>query len=200
MVFGVGNGIGLETLGVEWILDDDGEFRVKELARLVEEKMLHTDSGGQETIWNKLVPKKVNIFVWRALKERLLVRVELDRRDIDLDSRSLYGLKQAPRAWFQHFAGHATRADLLLSPAITDSLHNDFDMTDLGKYALQLLERAHMVNCNPSQTPVDTESKLDLSYAVQRICLYMHNLREPHFAALKRILRYVQGTVDFGLQ
>ncbi|GKB05025.1 ribonuclease H-like domain-containing protein [Tanacetum coccineum] len=28
------------------------------------------------------------------------------------------------------------------------------------KYALQLLEHAHMVNCNPSQTPVDTESKL----------------------------------------
>ncbi|GJW96927.1 ribonuclease H-like domain-containing protein, partial [Tanacetum coccineum] len=31
--------------------------------------------------------------------------------------RSLYGLKQAPRAWFHHFA---------------DSLHNEFDMTDLG--------------------------------------------------------------------
>ncbi|GJY97002.1 ribonuclease H-like domain-containing protein [Tanacetum coccineum] len=28
------------------------------------------------------------------------------------------------------------------------------------KYALQLLEGAHMVNCNPSRTPVDTESKL----------------------------------------
>ncbi|GJU32223.1 putative reverse transcriptase domain-containing protein [Tanacetum coccineum] len=28
------------------------------------------------------------------------------------------------------------------------------------KYALQLLERAHMVNCNPSRTLVDTESKL----------------------------------------
>ncbi|GJT00254.1 ribonuclease H-like domain-containing protein [Tanacetum coccineum] len=28
------------------------------------------------------------------------------------------------------------------------------------KYALQLLERAQMVNCNPSRTPVDTESKL----------------------------------------
>ncbi|GJY14143.1 ribonuclease H-like domain-containing protein [Tanacetum coccineum] len=28
----------------------------------------------------------------------------------------------------------------------------------------------------------------------------MHDPREPHFAALKRILRYVQGTVDFGLQ
>nr|GEX21659.1 ribonuclease H-like domain-containing protein [Tanacetum cinerariifolium] len=28
------------------------------------------------------------------------------------------------------------------------------------KYALQLLEHAHMVTCNPSRTPVDTESKL----------------------------------------
>ncbi|GJS96375.1 ribonuclease H-like domain-containing protein [Tanacetum coccineum] len=132
---------------------------------------------------------------------------------------------------------------------IIGSLNNEFDMTDLGalnyflgisadrtptglflsqkKYALQLLERAHMVTCNPSRTPVDTESKLgpegapvqdptlyrslagglqyltftrpDLSYAVQQICLYMHDPREPHLAALKRILRYVQGTLDLGL-
>ena len=95
------------------------------------------------------------------------------------------------------------------------------------KYALQLLERAHMVNCNRSRTLVDTKSKLgpegvlvqdptlyrslagglqyltftrpDLSYAVQHICLYMHDLRESHFAAIKRILRYVYGTLDFGL-
>nr|GFA15232.1 ribonuclease H-like domain-containing protein [Tanacetum cinerariifolium] len=95
------------------------------------------------------------------------------------------------------------------------------------KYALQLLERAHMVNCNPSRTPVDTDSKLGsdgvsfqiptlyrslagahqyltftrpyLSYAVQRICLYMHVPRESHFAALKRIMRYVQGTLELGL-
>ncbi|GJQ98501.1 hypothetical protein Tco_0009640 [Tanacetum coccineum] len=33
-----------------WMLVDDGEFTVKELARLVEDKILHTDSGGQETI------------------------------------------------------------------------------------------------------------------------------------------------------
>ncbi|GKD89584.1 ribonuclease H-like domain-containing protein [Tanacetum coccineum] len=31
------------------------------------------------------------------------------------------------------------------------------------KYVLQLLERAHMVNCNPSRTPVDTDSKLGLN-------------------------------------
>ncbi|GKF19818.1 ribonuclease H-like domain-containing protein, partial [Tanacetum coccineum] len=90
------------------------------------------------------------------------------------------------------------------------------------------LERAHMISCNFSQTPVDTESKLgpdgdpvldpplyrsltsglryltfthpDISYVVQQICLYMHDPREPHLAALKRILRYVHGTLDFGLQ
>nr|GEX75093.1 ribonuclease H-like domain-containing protein [Tanacetum cinerariifolium] len=95
------------------------------------------------------------------------------------------------------------------------------------KYALQLLERAHIVNYSPSRTPVDTESKLgpnrvpvqdhtmyrslamglqyltvtrsDLSYAVQQICLYMHDPRESHLVALKRILRYVHGTLDLGL-
>ncbi|GJX26369.1 ribonuclease H-like domain-containing protein [Tanacetum coccineum] len=65
------------------------------------------------------------------------------------------------------------------------------------KYALQLLERTHMVTCNPSRTPIDTKFKLGLK--VQQICLYMHDPREPHLASLKRILRYVQGTLDLGL-
>nr|GEV52420.1 ribonuclease H-like domain-containing protein [Tanacetum cinerariifolium] len=96
------------------------------------------------------------------------------------------------------------------------------------KHAVEILERAHMVNCNPSQTLVDTESKLgddgetvsdptlypsltgslrylaftrlDISYVVQHVCLCMHDLGEPHFTALKRILRYVRGTLDYGLQ
>ncbi|GJX23490.1 RNA-directed DNA polymerase, eukaryota, reverse transcriptase zinc-binding domain protein [Tanacetum coccineum] len=50
------------------------------------EKILSADNEEQETSWNKLLPKKVNIFVWRALRGRLSVRVELDRRCIDLDS------------------------------------------------------------------------------------------------------------------
>ncbi|GJT80479.1 ribonuclease H-like domain-containing protein [Tanacetum coccineum] len=40
----------------------------------------------------------------------------------------------------------------------------------------------------------------DLSYAVQQVCLYMHDHREPHLAALKRILRYVRDTSDYRLQ
>ncbi|GJU72088.1 RNA-directed DNA polymerase, eukaryota, reverse transcriptase zinc-binding domain protein [Tanacetum coccineum] len=67
-------------------LSEDGEFTVKELSRLIEEMILVLDNGGRETIWNKLVPKKVNIFVWRAFRGRLPVCVELDRRGVDLDS------------------------------------------------------------------------------------------------------------------
>ncbi|GJW54925.1 ribonuclease H-like domain-containing protein [Tanacetum coccineum] len=62
------------------------------------------------------------------------------------------------------------------------SLNNEFDMTDLG--ALN-----YFLGISADRTPT-----------VQQICLYMHDLREPHFAALKYILRYVRGTVDFGLQ
>ncbi|GKE21948.1 RNA-directed DNA polymerase, eukaryota, reverse transcriptase zinc-binding domain protein [Tanacetum coccineum] len=69
-----------------WSLGGDGDFKVKDLSSLIEEKILHSDGGGHETLWNKLVPNKVNIFVWRALRGRLPVRVELDRRGVDLDS------------------------------------------------------------------------------------------------------------------
>ncbi|GJR29769.1 ribonuclease H-like domain-containing protein [Tanacetum coccineum] len=47
-------------------------------------------------------------------------------------------------------------------------------------------------------TPVDIESKRGDD--VQQVCLYMHDPQEPHFSALKRILRYVRGTLDYGLQ
>ncbi|GJV76933.1 ribonuclease H-like domain-containing protein [Tanacetum coccineum] len=151
--------------------------------------------------------------------------------------------------WLFKHKFHADASSTALLQQIIASLHKEFDMTDLGalnyflsifathhstglflsqkKYALQLLERAHMVSCNPSRTPVDTEAKLgpdgvpvqdptlyhslagglqyitftrpDLSYTVQQICLHMHDPREPHLADLKRILRYVRGTLDFGL-
>ncbi|GJY46961.1 ribonuclease H-like domain-containing protein [Tanacetum coccineum] len=45
-----------------------------------------------------------------------------------------------------------------------------------------------------------TFTRLDISYAVQQVCLYMHDPREPYFLALKRILRYVRGTLDYRLQ
>jgi hypothetical protein len=95
------------------------------------------------------------------------------------------------------------------------------------QYMLEILDRAGMAECKPSSTPVQISPKLaangppvqdpsdyrslagalqwltftrpDISYAVQQVCLYMHDPREPHLAALKRILHYVHGTLDLGL-
>ncbi|GKB77483.1 reverse transcriptase domain, reverse transcriptase zinc-binding domain protein, partial [Tanacetum coccineum] len=75
-----------EIRGRKWKLQEDGVFTVKELAKMVDERTLRIENGGQETLWNKWVPNKVNIFVWRALKGRIPVREELDRRGIDLDT------------------------------------------------------------------------------------------------------------------
>jgi hypothetical protein len=44
-----------------------------------------------------------------------------------------------------------------------------------------------------------TFTRPDNAYAVQQICLHMHDPREPHLTAMKRILRYLQGTLDYGL-
>ncbi|GJS19791.1 ribonuclease H-like domain-containing protein [Tanacetum coccineum] len=90
--------------------------------------------------------------------------------------RSLYGLKQAPRAWFQRFAAYITtvgfthsRCDssLFIYKQGDDTTFlllyvDDIVLTASSdrKYAMEILERAHMVGCNSSRTPVDTESKL----------------------------------------
>jgi hypothetical protein len=95
-------------------------------------------------------------------------------------------------------------------------------------YTLDILKRAVMADCKPCTTPVDLQAKLardsgppvedasqlrsiagalqyltftwpDIVYAVQQICLHMHDPREPHLTAMKRILRYLQGTPDYGL-
>ncbi|GJU31095.1 ribonuclease H-like domain-containing protein [Tanacetum coccineum] len=143
--------------------------------------------------------------------------------------RSLYGLKQAPRAWFQRGSQVAYLLiyvdDIILTascPAllqqIIGSLNNEFDMTDLGALNYFLGISADRTptesKLGPEGAPVQdptlyrslagglqylTFTRPDLSYAVQQICLYMHVPREPHLAALKRILRYVQGTLDLGL-
>nr|GEV71523.1 putative reverse transcriptase domain-containing protein [Tanacetum cinerariifolium] len=44
--------------GRRWTLSEDGEFTLKDLTRLVEERMLNVDYDDQATLWNKWVPKK----------------------------------------------------------------------------------------------------------------------------------------------
>jgi hypothetical protein len=96
------------------------------------------------------------------------------------------------------------------------------------QYAEEILQRAGMVKCKTASTPVDTLPKVaadagdpvadpseyrslagalqyltmtrpDLAYAVQQVCLHMHDPRDGHLAIIKRILRYVRGTTTSGL-
>ncbi|GJX70563.1 ribonuclease H-like domain-containing protein [Tanacetum coccineum] len=112
-----------------------------------------------------------------------------------------------------------TASSTALLQRIISSLHKEFDMTDLGalnyflgisvtrdargmflsqkKYAMELLERSHMSNCGLQYL---TFTRPDISYVMQQICLHMHDPREPHLAALKRVLRYIHGTLGHGLQ
>jgi hypothetical protein len=39
----------------------------------------------------------------------------------------------------------------------------------------------------------------DIGYAVQQVCLHMHDPRESHLTAMKCTLRYLWGTPDYGL-
>ena len=96
------------------------------------------------------------------------------------------------------------------------------------QYMMEILQRAGMSDSKPCAMPVDTNPKLSadggvpvsdptdfrslagalqyltftrpaIAYAVQQVCLHMHDPREPHLAALKWILRYVRGTLHLGL-
>jgi hypothetical protein len=44
-----------------------------------------------------------------------------------------------------------------------------------------------------------TFTQSDIAYIVQQIYLHMHDPREPHLTAMKRILRYLQKMPDYGL-
>ena len=39
----------------------------------------------------------------------------------------------------------------------------------------------------------------DLSFAVNRVCQFLHKPTDAHYSAVKRILRFVNGTLDHGL-
>ena len=45
-----------------------------------------------------------------------------------------------------------------------------------------------------------TLTRPDISYAVNKVCQYLHSPAEEHWTAVKRILRYLKHTTDIGLK
>ncbi|PKU69888.1 Retrovirus-related Pol polyprotein from transposon TNT 1-94 [Dendrobium catenatum] len=97
-----------------------------------------------------------------------------------------------------------------------------------SRFAQTILSRAGMTNCKPVSTPFQPKSSTtltnsnafsnpslyrqlagslqyltltrpDLSFAVNKVCQHMQNPTIAHFDALKRLLRYLQGTIYTGL-
>eukprot|EP00253_Pinus_taeda_P036434 PITA_36434 len=97
-----------------------------------------------------------------------------------------------------------------------------------GKYIVDILGRFHVEDCRPMSTPMTTnwkklhasDSELvdptlykqligslmylvntrpDICFAVNTMSQFMYESRKVHWVAAKHILRYLQGTVDYGL-
>ena len=96
------------------------------------------------------------------------------------------------------------------------------------KYATNLLKRFKMISCNPTSTPVEPGLRLvkdeseksvdntlfkevvgslrylcntrpDISFPVGLISRFSNNPKTSHWAAVKRILRYLRGTLSYGI-
>jgi hypothetical protein len=104
----------------------------------------------------------------------------------------------------------------------------DAIMLGQAAYARKLLEKAGMGTCNPCHTPMEVRLKLsaksstpevdatmyrslvgslrylvhtrpDITFAVGYVSRFMEKPRQEHLAAVKHILRYIAGTVDYGI-
>ncbi|KAM0008921.1 putative RNA-directed DNA polymerase [Helianthus debilis subsp. tardiflorus] len=96
-------------------------------------------------------------------------------------------------------------------------------------YAKKILKSAGMFDCNPSKWPMEPKLKFtkdesgedvnpteyhrligslrylihtrpDLGYSTGVLSRFMERPKQSHFSALKQVLRYVKGSVDYGLQ
>jgi len=96
------------------------------------------------------------------------------------------------------------------------------------RYIMDLLKKTNMHEAKPITSPMASSSTLsaftgapmddpslyrstvgslqylsltrpDLSYAVNRVCQFMHRPLQPHWQAVKRILRYLKHTISHGL-
>ncbi|XP_071688252.1 uncharacterized protein [Rutidosis leptorrhynchoides] len=69
-----------------WSLSGNGFFKTKTLTGIIDSKLLKTPQSFLATLHNYLVPKKVEVFIWRVRKGRIPVLTNLDKRGVDLHS------------------------------------------------------------------------------------------------------------------
>ncbi|KAJ9536162.1 hypothetical protein OSB04_un000663 [Centaurea solstitialis] len=68
----------------KWVLEADGGFLVKSLRKCIDDRTL--EEAEKTTMWSKVVPGKINLFIWRLRIDRLPTRVNLAKRGIEIQS------------------------------------------------------------------------------------------------------------------
>jgi hypothetical protein len=167
-----------------------------------------------------------SLFIYQHGHDTIYLPLYVD--DIVLTS-SLDSLLQWVVAALQHEFSMTDLGPLHHFLGLTVTRQSDGFHLSQRQYIVKVLERAGMTDCKPCSTPVDTSSKLsgtegppvsdlthyrglagalqyitftrpDISYTIQQVCLHMYDPREPHYTLIKRILRYLHGTLNHGLQ
>nr|GFA24877.1 hypothetical protein [Tanacetum cinerariifolium] len=106
--------------------------------------------------------------------------------------KALYGLKQAPRAWY----------DVLSQFGMENCDTVPTLMVEQAKLKLNLVGK--LVDYTDYQSMIGslmyvTSSRPDIMFATCMCARYQANLNEHHVSAVKRIFRYVKGTINLGL-
>nr|GFB26608.1 retrovirus-related Pol polyprotein from transposon TNT 1-94 [Tanacetum cinerariifolium] len=143
--------------------------------------------------------------------------------------KDLYGLKQAPRAWYNELStfllqNHFFEGTIDLTLFIR-RFHNDILVS---KYVLEIRKKYGMESCDPVGTRMEIKDKLDLDQngtpvdatkyrsmigalmyltssrpdIVHATCLcarYQAKTTEKHLKEVKRIFRYLRGTINMDL-
>ncbi|PWA73185.1 RNA-directed DNA polymerase, eukaryota, Reverse transcriptase zinc-binding domain protein [Artemisia annua] len=69
-----------------WSIDNNKGFSVNHLSKLIDSRILSPGCLGRVVKWNNWVPRKVNIFNWRVVNDRIPHLSNLDKRGIDVHS------------------------------------------------------------------------------------------------------------------
>ncbi|GKB94421.1 hypothetical protein Tco_0980558 [Tanacetum coccineum] len=65
-----------------WSLGTDRTCSIKDVRCIIDSNIL--SSLAPSTTWDKNIPRKVNIFIWRLILDRLPHKLNLSSRDIDI--------------------------------------------------------------------------------------------------------------------
>nr|GEW86976.1 hypothetical protein [Tanacetum cinerariifolium] len=142
--------------------------------------------------------------------------------------KALYRLKQAPRAWYDELSLFLLQIHFFKGTIDPTLFIRRFDNDILvSNYMLEILKKYGMKSCDPIGTPMEIRDRLDLDQngtpvdatkyrrmigalmyltssrpdIVHATCLcarYQAKPTEKHLKEVKRIFRYLQGTVNTG--